>query len=151
MAENLRQPITWRPEFATGVAIIDDQHRVLVTMLSSAEEKLTDRSPIEDFRLIVQGLLNYAGYHFGTEESLMNETGFRPAMSVEAARHQAEHKSFAGKVAAIQAGLLAGEPITKAELLDFLSHWLVDHILDTDKIFAAFVRDLPRRSGKEIG
>ena len=151
MAENLRQPITWRPEFATGVAIIDDQHRVLVTMLSSAEEKLTDRSPIEDFRLIVQGLLNYAGYQFGTEESLMNETGFRPAMSVEAARHQAELKSFAGKVAAIQAGLLAGEPITKAELLDFLSHWLVDHILDTDKIFAAFVRDLPRRSGKEIG
>lgn len=149
MAEHTRQPFSWRPEFATGVAVIDDQHRVLISMLGHAENTLTDHSAIGEYRHIVQGLLNYAGYHFGTEETLMTEYGYRVAEASEAARHQGEHKAFARKVAAIQAALLAGQGISKDELLDFLTRWLADHILNTDKLFGAFICDCQTGSAKE--
>lgn len=131
--------ITWRPEFATGVAIIDDQHRVLINMLNDASAKLTDRSPIEDFSRIVQGLLSYAGYHFQTEERLMAEYGYAAASAADAERHLSQHKAFAEKVVAVQAGLKAGQRIAKADLVDFLTQWLADHILNTDKRFGAFL------------
>lgn len=58
MEIKLEQPLVWKPDFLTGVAMIDDQHRVLINMLNDANTKLTDRSPVVDFEKIVQGLLN---------------------------------------------------------------------------------------------
>lgn len=133
------QAITWRPEFATGVAIIDDQHRVLINMLNDASLKLTDRSPIEDFSRIVQGLLNYAGYHFETEGKLMSDNGYAAACAADSERHLGQHQAFAEKVVAVQAGLKAGQRIAKADLVNFLTEWLADHILNTDKKLGAYL------------
>lgn len=137
----LQQPIAWRPEFATGVAIIDDQHRVLINMLNDAGAKLSDHGPIGDFERIVQGLLNYAGYHFLTEEKLIVEHGYDTARAAEADRHLAQHKAFAAKVVAVRDGLKAGQRIAKADLVGFLTDWLTDHILHTDKELGAHIRD----------
>lgn len=141
MAEPLA--IAWRPDFATGVAIIDDQHRVLVNMLNEANTKLTDRSPIADFSKIVQGLLAYAGYHFKTEEGLMDQHGYDACCAEDAARHRAQHQAFAEKVIAVQASLAAGQRIPKADLVDFLTQWLTDHILNTDRDFGKFICSRP--------
>jgi len=133
------QVITWRPEFSTGVAISDDQHRVLINMLNEANTKLNDRSPIADFSKIVQGLLSYAGYHFQTEEGLMDEHGYDQLMGEEAATHRAQHKAFVEKVVAVRASLTAGQRIPKADLVTFLTEWLADHILNTDRKLGSFI------------
>ena len=135
--------ISWRPEFATGVAIIDDQHRVLINMLNEANTKLNDRSPIAGFSKIVQGLLRYAGYHFQTEERLMEQHDYAAAEAEWAPRHREQHKAFAEKVIAVQANLAAGQRIPKADLVDFLSKWLADHILNTDRELGKFICSRP--------
>jgi hemerythrin len=139
METKLEQPLVWKPDFSTGVAIIDDQHRVLINMLNEASSKLTDRSPLEDFSTIVQGLLNYAGYHFGTEERLVSERGYDKEMAEDAALHIDQHRDFAGKVMAAHAKLSAGQRIPKAELVGFLRDWLVNHIMNTDKKLGSFI------------
>lgn len=139
MEIKIEQPMVWKPEFSTGVAIIDDQHRVLINMLNEATTKLTDRSPLEDFSTIVQGLLNYAGYHFGTEERLVSERGYDKEMAEEAALHIAQHRDFAEKVVAVQAQIASGQRIPKADLVGFLRDWLVNHILNTDKKLGSFI------------
>ena len=137
------QTFTWRPDFATGVAIIDDQHRVLINMLNEANTKLNDRSPIADFSKIVQGLLSYAGYHFQTEDGLMNQHGYVTDCAEDAAQHKAQHTAFAEKVVAVQASLAAGQRIPKADLVDFLTQWLADHILNTDRKLGKFICSRP--------
>ena len=141
METKLEQPLVWNPDFSTGVAIIDDQHRVLINMLNEASGKLTDRSPLGDYERIVQGLLNYAGYHFGTEERLIGEHGYDKEVAAEAAGHIAQHKAFAEQVVAVQAQLKAGQRIKKADLVTFLKDWLIDHMLNTDKKLGAFIRN----------
>lgn len=143
MEVKLEQPLVWKPDFSTGVAIIDDQHKVLINMLNEASSKLTDRSPLEDFATIVQGLLNYAGYHFGTEERFISERGYAKDVADEAAEHIAQHRDFAGKVMAVKAQIAAGQRIPKAELVGFLRDWLVNHILNTDKKLGAFICSKP--------
>ena len=140
-----KQAIEWRPDFATGVAIIDDQHRILVKMLNQASLELSDHSPLTDLARIVQGLLSYAGYHFQTEEKLMVEHRYDTERAQSAAAHRRQHKDFADKVVAVQAQVQGGKRIPKAELEGFLSGWLTDHILHTDKEFGAFIRDQQNR------
>jgi hemerythrin len=142
------QAISWRPDFATGVAIIDDQHKVLINMLNDASTKLNDRSPIEDFARIVQALLSYTGYHFGTEEKLMAEHGYATASAAAAEQHLSQHKTFVEKVVAVQASLKAGQRIPKADLVNFLTAWLSDHILNTDRQLGSFVCERQSGAGK---
>ena len=146
MIQQTTASISWQADFATGVAIIDDQHRVLIKMLNQAGSELTDRSPLQDFDRIIQGLLSYAGYHFGTEERLMIEHGYEKERAAAAAEHVRQHQDFAAKVLAAKAQIMAGKHIPKAELESFLTTWLADHILHTDKEFGAFIRD--KQSGR---
>ena len=141
MTTDTAQAIAWRPDFATGVAIMDDQHKVLIKMLNDANAQLTDSSPLKDFEKIVQGLLNYAGYHFKTEEDLMAEHGYNQARGAPAVEHIKQHKGFAEKVVATQEQIKAGKRIPKKDLVSFLTDWLSNHILHTDKELGAFLRD----------
>ena len=146
MDQAATQPISWRPDFATGVAIIDDQHRALIKMLNEASTQLTDRSPLADVARIVQGLLSYAGYHFQTEEKLMAEHDYERHRATPAAEHIKAHRGFAEKVIAVKARIDAGQRVPKADLEAFLSNWLTDHILHTDKELGAFIRDQQNRA-----
>jgi len=141
MSRQAAQAIAWQPDFATGVAIIDDQHRILIKMLNQASLELTDYSPLADFERIVEGLLSYAGYHFQTEEKLMAEHGYAVGSAANAAEHIRQHRDFADKVVAVKAQVQAGQRIPKVDLESFLVGWLTDHILQTDKKFGAFIRD----------
>lgn len=141
MANQMEQAVAWQPVFSTGVAVVDDQHRVLIRMLNEASEKLTDSSPLAEYDKIVQGLLNYAGYHFQTEEKLMAEHGYEQERAAAAAAHIQAHRGFAEKVTAVKGQIQAGKRIPKADLEKFLADWLIDHILHTDKEMGAFIRD----------
>jgi len=151
MNQPAMQPLAWRQDFATGVAIMDDQHRALIKMLNEASTQLSDRSPLADVARIVQGLLSYAGYHFQTEEKLMAEYGYEQQRTAPAAEHIKEHRAFAEKVMSVKSQIDAGQRIAKADLVSFLTNWLTDHILRIDKELGAFVRDQQKRAAAAKG
>ncbi|MEO5345321.1 MAG: bacteriohemerythrin [Magnetococcus sp. YQC-9] len=145
MAAEMVQPISWRPDFTTGVGIIDDQHRVLIKMLNDAAGKLTDQSSLEDLAKIVQGLINYADYHFKTEERFIVEQGYESLRPVDAESHLSQHRDFVAKVLAVREQIHQGQRIPKDVLVSFLSEWLTNHILHTDKALGAFILDQKQR------
>jgi len=133
-------PLSWRTEFATGVAEIDEQHKVLVhTLIETAAIPLPefDRSRLEQ---VTQGLLAYALYHFETEESLMQQYGYDDAEPAAAQFHVEQHRWFSRQVASVRESLKYADSLPATELLDFLNHWLVDHILNVDKQLGEFIR-----------
>ena len=139
MKTDLDLPIEWAPEFSTGIQTIDDQHRVLISMLNDVNAKFNDHSPSHQFEAIVRGLLNYANYHFSTEERYATESGYLIEETEEAARHLAQHQAFSKELASIKTRTAIGQRISKAELLYFLTDWLLNHILHTDKKLGAFL------------
>ena len=131
--------LEWGPQLVTGVQAIDDQHKMLVDMLNEANMRMrsaVQRSVVEG---IVRDLMSYALYHFETEEELMQQHGYALETPEEAAKHTAEHREFSVTVAGVQHDLVAGKPVTREVLLGFLNHWLVNHIMHTDKRLGQFL------------
>ena len=132
-------PIAWTDKLVTGVAEIDEQHRVLVSTLNEAGIKLTGTPDLALLERITLDLLSYALYHFETEEALMEEYGYTAAHGADAATHCQQHRSFSSTVVTVRAGIKNGTPISRDDLLSFLNGWLIDHILSTDKKLAAHI------------
>lgn len=130
------EPIVWNESLMTGVASIDEEHRILVGMLNEANYRLSESSSREVLEEIVHDLMSYALYHFDNEEEMMVEKAYAPE---EKEAHFREHRSFSAKVAGLQQDLKQGKLIAREELLAFLNGWLIDHILNTDMRFARFL------------
>lgn len=127
--------LAWSKEFETGVDIVDRQHRELVDRINAAAPLLAaskSGKPANAAELL-GALSDYVGVHFATEESLMREVGLDPR-HVDV--HRGSHKEFARHVREMCETYMANGPVTGAELLTFVAHWLIFHILGEDQSMA---------------
>jgi hemerythrin len=136
---NPSDPIQWSDAMNTGVAEIDQQHRILVDTLNEAKTRLPDDGGDPLFEQITRDLLAYAIYHFDTEEQFMQRYDFATAAPEDAATHLRQHRSFSEQVVELREIARAGAPGSRDKLLAFLQNWLVNHILTTDKRLGQFI------------
>ncbi len=127
--------IVWHDKLVTGIGKIDEQHQILVNLLNEANIKLTPNNNAKFLEEITRNLLSYALYHFETEEGLMQKYGYIE----DSDAHIRQHRSFSAKVVAVRNEIKTGIPISREDLLSFLNSCLINHILNTDKQFAAFL------------
>ena len=121
----------WNENFATGFPQIDEQHQRLVQLLNRLASSLAYQSDIHTLSNIFNELAEYAVYHFQTEENVWHQ--FLAGDAWEAA-HKKAHENFVSDVLRLK-----DEEKSKSlsevfeEVVSFLTHWLVFHILETDK------------------
>ena len=82
-------------------------------------------------------MLQYASYHFGTEEKYFAKYGYP-----EIADHVAEHESFAGKVTSFIEAFKAGNEMVTFDVMNFLREWLLDHIKSKDVVSFEYFKKL---------
>lgn len=126
----MREPLAWNDALLTGVDVIDEQHRILVAVLTQARAELTGDGSRGAFDRITRELLAYAIFHFDTEERLMAQQGYDPEA---AAAHLREHREFSRRVVALRDEAADGGPVAVEALLVFLEDWLIHHIMGSDK------------------
>jgi hemerythrin len=131
--------IKWDNSYNTGVEDIDEQHRILVNTINEASTKLDLDSSLESLEAITKDLLSYALYHFETEEEMMAEHNYKAYSKEEYETHMKQHRDFSAQVVAVRESIKAGKPISKDDLISFLTNWLINHINKTDKKLAAFL------------
>lgn len=128
--------IKWGPEYATGVADIDAQHRVLLQCLNRLNRlvggaEAAGRGPLRNaVRDALRDLNEYAAYHFLTEEALLREHLPTEARTV---RHILAHRSYWSSIADIRMRFEAGSPDAAETLVSYLNRWWINHILETDQ------------------
>jgi hemerythrin len=124
----------WTPELALGIPTIDEQHKKLVAMVNTLHRSV-ERNDTSSAARVLQELLEYTGYHFGTEEKYFDQYGYP-----ETDAHKTIHKKLVEKVLAFKRKFDAGEEFLSQELLNFLKDWLVSHIGVTDRKYAPFLQ-----------
>jgi diguanylate cyclase (GGDEF)-like protein/hemerythrin-like metal-binding protein/PAS domain S-box-containing protein len=138
------QIFPWNSNFETGIARIDDQHQKLVELLNLLASHLAHQSGSIQLHAVFDELAAYAVHHFETEESIWAE--FLQDDPWEAT-HRAVHGGFIQAVLDLKSkksGLPFDEVVE--EILKFLTHWLVFHILEDDMRMAMVV--LALKEGK---
>src|SRR3989338_3791651 len=122
--------IEWSPEYNVHINKIDEQHKKFVVIINKLYEALSDEAVVKDaIRKVIEDLLDYTKYHFGTEEDLMRNSGHPDFL-----KHKAEHDSFVKKALEFKESYDKGNILAlRSDVIRFLRDWLVRHILTVDK------------------
>jgi hemerythrin-like metal-binding protein len=131
--------MVWNDHFVTGVDIIDQQHQWLIELINAAAPllALNDGGGRERGEKLLDELVNYAVFHFKTEDDLMRDQRIDPRHHDA---HLESHARFADEVGQKRKALADGSVPSGEELLAFLANWLIFHILGEDQALARQVR-----------
>jgi len=129
---------TWTQELATGVESIDDQHKQLFKAINDLLEACFSGTGHTKLDSTVQFLIDYTEKHFSDEEKLQQQYNYP-----KYPHHKKLHDAFDRTVREI-ADQLKKEGANAALLRKVnssIGDWLVNHIKDEDKLFAAHIRE----------
>jgi hemerythrin len=128
-------PIGWDPTLETGDAVVDQQHRDVISLINEVEALESDDTAT--LLGIVERLVSHIDIHFVTEEDLMRRGGY-PREAFET--HQKEHTMLKARAASAALGFRGSWDTTRGPFVDFLSVWLLDHIENQDRKMIDFMR-----------
>lgn len=130
--------IKWNNEkMSVGIELIDNQHKKLIDLINNIMLAIQNQRQIENIENFIEDAVNYAQYHFATEENLFHELDLSED---DIKRHKKEHQDFIDKVNNLYLNLKKDKSIKNShgiemstELFNFLSNWLIHHIMLEDK------------------
>ena len=126
--------IVWDQRYSVQIAEIDRQHQKFTAMLDLLFEAIEAGRSQEVLAGILNELVAYAVYHFDTEEQLMIKHHYP-----EFGAHQKEHEVFRAKILEFQRGFAAGKETLTHDVVKFMTHWIADHVMNTDMKYAPFL------------
>ena len=127
--------IEWSEEFSVGISEIDNQHQQLITILNDLIEARNLEKNFNEISAIISKMVDYIGYHFGTEEKYMVRFQYAGLQS-----HRDEHRTFIQKVLDFRKQLSLENPTIHQDMLTFLQDWIRIHICETDKKYSQCFR-----------
>lgn len=127
MSESLK--IAWNDSLATGVRLIDVQHKYLIDIINELAEAIETGQTGSSVRKILNLLKYYTEWHFGREELCM-EKYHCPAAAANKAAHGVFMETFEGFQNDYRASG-DSEDIAR-RMYDELTLWLVNHIQKID-------------------
>ncbi len=128
--------IAWKSCYEIGVGTFDDEHHTLVQVINDLHEALRQKRADEVLHDLLDILVEYTVKHFDHEEVFMKKHQY-PQM----AEHKEEHIVLKNKIGEYRDKIQSGETGLSPEIMGFLRKWLLDHIVETDKQFGAFLRE----------
>ncbi len=125
--------IRWNESLSVGIDEFDNQHKKLVSMINELYDATRQKKGRTIIDTIIDELFEYAKTHFRAEENYFSQIGFPEADS-----HIMEHKDFVKKVSTFRKELQNGKIGVTADVMIFLSEWLLSHIKESDKQYGLF-------------
>ncbi|MBN1184928.1 MAG: hemerythrin family protein [Bacteroidales bacterium] len=121
----------WSDKFSVGIQEIDDQHKKLISIINHLYTAFLRNSLCEEIEDIMQKLLDYADYHFTTEENYFEEFNYEHKnIHIEA------HNKFIERIKDIKEDVEDTNIKISSSLMNFLRTWLTSHIQVEDQKYA---------------
>jgi len=134
----------WKDEYSVGISAVDFQHRrifdCIISILGGPSDDDKLRVEAEVVRLL--GLLQQ---HFALEESMMRKLCY-PDME----KHIEEHRAFNADVHDLAQKSLRKKGGVSHEAIKLAHRWLTEHIMTSDRDYAAFFSN-PMRKSRKMG
>ena len=130
---------SWTDDLITGNALIDGDHRKLISMVNALFDSMAKGQANEIMSKVLHNLIVYTKEHFGREEAEMQRIKYAATLS-----HKSEHTKLIKQVLELKAMLDAGEKVNVVTVSTFLSDWLRNHILTVDMRLAAALQKQPQ-------
>lgn len=125
--------LEWKDKYSIGVELIDEQHKHLFEIGNKAVKLLKNDFYVDKYDKIIeiiQELCEYTEFHFKAEEGYMLKIGSKQYES-----QKIEHDIFIKKINSVDLNNMDNDQQKYLEdLLAFVFNWIIDHILQKDKL-----------------
>ena len=124
-----------KPEFFTGIELIDDEHRQLFDYANQIYDLLHAEfvpDKYDNILDILGKLTNYTKKHFADEEAYMESIQYKKIFT-----QKIQHQAFIDeldKINLAEISELENQDETIENLLSFVTDWLIHHILEVDTL-----------------
>ena len=122
-----------KPEYYTGIELIDEEHKQLFAYADEAYELLHEEftpDKYDNISHILEELREYTKKHFADEEAYMESIQYKRLFT-----QKIQHQEFINKLDELNMEHMGDEENQQEQIeniLDFLTDWLVNHILHVD-------------------
>ena len=120
--------LSWQKAYSLNNDEIDEQHRKLFDIINRLKSISYEHFDVKSVYPVVAELANYTRYHFATEEKYMGYIQYNDII-----RHKIEHKYFEMRMSDLNLNRYEHYPELLRFLINFLSDWLLLHILEEDR------------------
>ena len=134
--ESINDLMPWGKRLTLDIPEVDKQHKELVAMVNELHRAMRMKMGAQEAGSILTRLANYTVYHFEYEEKLFDTHGYPDTLN-----HKKIHKDLVAKVQAFAKEFEQGRAALSMDLMRFLTDWLKNHIMKTDKAYAPFLKD----------
>ncbi|CAK0772121.1 hemerythrin [Gammaproteobacteria bacterium] len=125
----------WEDDLSVGISRIDDQHKVLIALINRLNAAMKKRMSTVVTGEILNELLDYTKTHFSVEEEIFKRYRYAEP---EYSKHLKAHAFFIKNIEEVQQKFKRGDRTVGIKILNFLRHWLIEHIKETDKKYVPF-------------
>ena len=136
------EPFVWSDKLATGIEEIDTQHKRLVALINEVGGLCIAEADSSQIKPVLNELISYTQYHFKNEEQLMKRYEVNSAFQLN---HIKAHEAFC-KQMVLATGIIQTSPQNAmdllAQLLNYLTRWLFQHIMVEDQRMAREIQAL---------
>lgn len=137
--------IAWSDDYATGIDIIDEQHKMLFDYFEQVDH-IVHNGCREEIQNIVKKLLNYAISHNTFEEGLMEGAGYPMTEA-----HRSIHQAFKARALAYEQKIDSTtnpEKLARKIRID-LALWLINHIKREDRHYVSDVKAYLKKTARK--
>jgi len=144
-------PIMWRDQMSVGNDAIDQDHKYLICLINSVELALSHEDTVEHLPIFIGQLVDYTEEHFIREEEIQKKARY-----MDINEHRREHEDILVKLMDLKQ-LVATyienkkqsrlgkeeESVMSEKIISLARHWVLDHVLKTDKSMEHYLRKFP--------
>lgn len=123
---------TWTPNMAIGVAILDDDHQLLMQLISHGMQLADTPNGLAKAGFILRELHAYSESHFEREEVVMAACNYP-----ELVNHRHVHQMLLRKLEQMRVSQEQGQ-LRTTDFTDFLVSWWDDHVRILDRAMAPY-------------
>jgi len=129
--------IEWNEMYSIGIEIIDEQHKKFFSIINILFDAMKEGRGDELVLPVLKELQDYVIHHFQSEETWMKMCDY-PYID----KHKLEHQDAVKMVNKFVMEYERGKQDVIIDMLKFLSAWLQDHILETDREYIPFLKEI---------
>ena len=131
----------WTEDLAVGIPKIYEQHRELFRRINNLLLAIREHRCKAEIDDTIRFLDDYARFHFFEEEKRMEEAGYKGLQE-----HKRQHAVYLKNISELkrqsslprESGMSYELSVTATQIV---VDWIVAHIMDTDKLFGAWIRN----------
>jgi len=142
------EKMNWREAYATGIRVIDDDHKMLFSIVNNLVSEVNAETASESRQIesLLEALVEYVDSHFAREELFLEQYGY-PRLN----EHRDGHDALRHQIDAICYDYHAApEKIDLKKVCAFLMTWLSEHILESDMDYVPYLVGEKKGKGPEL-